>query len=229
MKSLLWLVARLFTATVIMGLMLQAPESYAQKGGRSGVSIEPFGQINSVKTKVRDKEDPTKQTEVIRERKTVGLRVSLGLGRLFKLQASGGTNTLTTTTTQQDAVDEYEEIDYEKDLDMGTDDPEKEIKIKEVQKRGTASLVLDPSFSIFIMRARAGVTAVQRELTKEALGENTVTLVTPWTYKPTATVGAGIRIGAKMYFMAEYGYFFYAYPKTEPFEQEVTVSYGVSF
>ena len=208
----------------------QSGEAYAQGGGSGGrFSVEPFVQINSIKTKVRDKTDPTKETEVIRERQTAGLRVSLGLGRLFKLQTSGGQSTLTHTTKQQDAVDEYNEIDYKADLDMGTDSPDKEIKVTEIQRRGTASLVLDPSFKIFILRARAGVTAFQRELTKEAIGENTVTLITPWTYKPTATVGAGIKIGRKMHFIAEYGYFFYAFPKTQPFEQELTVSYGVSF
>jgi len=217
-----------FMAAIGLGLF---PATWAEAAGvrGGGISIEPFAQINSIKTKVRDKDDPTKETEVIRERKTVGLRVSLGLGRLFKLQASGGTNTTKHTTKQQDAVDEYEEIDYKADLDMGTDSPDKEIKITEIQRRATASLVLDPSFKIFILRARAGATAIQREMTKEAVGENTVTLITPWTYKPTATVGAGIKIGSKMHFIAEYGYFFYAFPKTQPFEQELTVSYGVNF
>jgi len=50
----------------------------------------------------------------------------------------------------------------------------------------------------------------------------------PITYKPTASAGAGVRIGRTMYFMAEYGFFFYKFPETKPFEREVSVSYGVS-
>ena len=98
-------------------------------------------------------------------------------------------------------------------------------------------MTFDPGFWIFIMRAKAGVTATQRIVdTEQALvdadtGESTIakrSVTTGPTYKPHSGFGFGVRLGRTMYFMAEYNMFHYKFPEIEPFEREVAVSYAVS-
>jgi hypothetical protein len=200
-----------------------------------GISVEPFVSISSTK-KIQPNKTGQKnvsggsstETEIIKQRTTYGIRGSLGFFRILKLQASVGTNELTTTSKTSQAVDDYEQIDYQKDLNMDTSNPDKEVRIKETQRKGSAVLVVDPGFWIFILRAKAGVIATQRLLSKEASGEATTNYVSPISYKPTCGAGAGIRFSSNMFFMAEYNIFLYKFPKKSPFEREVTVSYGFS-
>ena len=199
------------------------------------ISIEPFATVSS-KKEIKPNEVGKKnatggastETEVVNQRTTYGVRGSLGFFRIMKLQAGIGTNELITTSKTSQAVDEYGEIDYKKDIDMDTSTPDKEVKLTETQKKGSAVLVIDPGFWIFILRAKAGVVATQREITKEVVGEPAVKFVSPITYKPTLGGGAGIRLSSSTFFMAEYGLFLYQFPKKAPFEREVTVSFGVS-
>jgi hypothetical protein len=199
-----------------------------------GITIEPFASVSSTKTIKPDKagknstERATTETEIIKQRTTYGVRGSLSFFRIMKFQLGVGQNQLTTTSKTSQAVDDYEEIDFNKDLNMSTDTPDKEVKVTEVQKKGTATLVFDPSFSIFILRAKAGVVATQREFKKEEEGSPAVSYISPIAYKPTCGAGAGVRFSSSMYFIAEYSLFLYKFPEKSPFEREVTVTYGVS-
>jgi hypothetical protein len=202
----------------------------------AGISIEPFASVSSTKTIQPDKAGKKNatggsatETETIKQRTTYGVRGSVGFFRIMKFQLGVGTNELATTSKTSEAVDDYGEIDFEKDLSMDTSTPDKEVKITETQNKATATLAVDPGFWIFILRAKAGVVATQRKLVKESEGDPTVRYTSPITYKPTCGGGAGIRLGPKMFFMAEYNLFLYKFPEKSPFEREVTVSYGISF
>jgi hypothetical protein len=220
MKNLAW---------IFLGLSLIPTPTYAR------ISIEPFASVSSTKQIKPDKAGSKNasggsatETETIKQRTTYGIRGSIGFFRIMKFQLGVGTNELATTSKTSQAVDEYGEIDYEKDLDMDTSDPDKEVKITETQNKATATLALDPSFWIFMLRAKAGVVATQRKFSKESEGTAAVSYTSPITYKPTCGAGAGIKLGPKMYFMAEYNLFLYKFPDKEPFEREVVVSYGLS-
>jgi hypothetical protein len=217
-------------AAIITSFLLLAPTAIA------GISIEPFASISSTKEIKPDKAGKTTtgsssstETETVKQRTTYGVRGSIGFFRIMKFQLGVGTNQLTTTSKTSQVVDEYGEIDFEKDLDMNTSTPDKEVKITETQKKASAVLAVDPGFWIFILRAKAGVVATQREFSKESEGDVPVKFTSPIKYKPTCGAGAGVRLGPKMFFMAEYSLFLYKFPDKEPFEREVSVSYGVSF
>lgn len=199
------------------------------------ISVEPYVSISSTKEIKPDKAgknstagSATTETETTKQRTTYGLRGSVGFFRLLKFQLGVGQNQLTTTSKTSQVVDEYGEIDFNKDLDMDTSSPDKEVKVTEIQRKGTATLVVDPGFWIFILRGKAGVVATQREFSKEAQGETPVKYTSPIKYKPVVGGGAGIKLSSRMFFMAEYSLFLYKFPEKEPFEREVTVSYGVS-
>lgn len=208
--------------------------SLASEQAHARISIEPFASVSSTKTIKPNKagknsEKPADtETSITKQRTTYGLRATIGMFRLLKFQVGVGTNELATTTKVSQAVDDYEEIDYQKDLNMDTSDPDAEVKVTERQKKGTATLIVDPSFSIFILRGKAGVVATQRELEKEQTGSTATKYTSPITYKPTLGGGAGIKFGPSMYFIAEYSFFLYKFPEKSPFEREVTVTYGVS-
>src|SRR5690606_13192047 len=108
-----------------------------------------------------------------------------------KLVFSVGESLHTTTTTESAMKDEYGEIDLGAELDSSTTGEEK--KKKELQRLGRFTFVLDPSFSIFIIRTKVGITARQRILklyTNDVLQE---TLEPEPTYKPHAGIGFGVR------------------------------------
>jgi hypothetical protein len=144
------------------------------------------------------------------------------------LQLSVGQNKLDETRKTSQVVDEFDEINFEKDLNMDVSDQDAEVKTSEIQRKARVSLVFDPSFWIFITRLKAGVQAQQRLMTLEQNGTKE-SYTGPITYDPVASLGFGVRLGRRMYAMAEYGAVFYKFPETEPFEREVTVSYGINF
>ena len=202
----------------------------------AGVSLAPYASIKSTKTKRRSKDDPSKEDEVIKQRNEAGLRGALSLGSLFKLQLSAGQSKLTTTEKTDEVRDEYGEIDYSKDANMDTSNPLNEMKIVETQNNAKVTLIVDPSFSIFFVRAKAGVTARQRIVDTEmtvfddaGVGSTTKTSITVGPkYAAHSGVGLGVKFSPRIYAVAEYGFEHYNFPKVEPFEREVTVSFGVS-
>lgn len=197
-------------------------------GVLAGISIGPYASIKSTKSVKPGQKNKQTETETIKQRNEAGLRASVGFFRLMKLQLSVGQSKLTTTEKTSLVKDEYGDIDYEKDMNMKTDNPDNEIKITETQNIGQTSLIIDPSFSIFILRAKAGVTAQQRIIETEQVGEEKQKLTFGPTYKPHSGVGAGVRLGGRAYFIAEYNFYHYKFPEIEPFERELNVSFGLS-
>lgn len=195
---------------------------------QAGITVSPFASISSTKKLSPTKKNSSSEDVQVNQRTLYGLKLGLSFFRILVFEASAGQSKLDSTFKTQDAVDDYDQIDYEKDLKIDTSDPELEVKSTEIQNRGSVSLAINPSFWIFIMRAKVGVVATQREVSLEQSGVKTKT-VTPITYKPTAGAGAGVRINARMFALAEYNVHLYKIPETTPFEREVTVSYGVSF
>jgi hypothetical protein len=193
------------------------------------VTISPYVSIKSTKSVTPGKKDSSKENETIKQRQEYGIQASVSFWKIFKTQLSLGQSQLTTTSKVSEAVDEYGKIDFAKDLNMDTDQPDNEVKITETQRVGKFSLLLDPSFSIFILRFKIGVTAMQRIIDKEELGREPSSITVGPKYNPHSGFGAGIRFSRNMYFMAEYNFFHYNYPKDiEPFERELAVSYNIT-
>jgi hypothetical protein len=192
----------------------------------AAVEFAPYVSIKSTKSVTPGKGSTEDQS--IKQRQEYGIRASIGFWRLFKTQLSIGQSKTTTTHQTNSAVDEYDEVDFNKDFNMDTSDPANTMKLTETQRIGKFSLAIDPSFSVFILRAKIGVTARQRILEKVEAGRPDEKLEAPITYKPHSGVGVGIKFGPRMYFMAEYELYHYAAPKLEPFERELSVSYNVS-
>lgn len=190
------------------------------------VSVSPFVSIGSDK-KIKPDETGKDKTETT-QRVTYGVNATVSFWRLFGLQLSLGQNRTETETKTGDVVDEWDEIDYKSDLDMSTDDPERDVKITETQRRGRLGVVFDPGFWILVARAKAGVQATQRIIKLQEGNESPVEHIEPITYKPYAGAGLGVKLSPRMQAMAEYHWFFYRFPDWEPFEREVTVSLNIA-
>ncbi|NRA64819.1 MAG: hypothetical protein HRU19_10085 [Pseudobacteriovorax sp.] len=192
-----------------------------------GVDIAPYYSIKSTKSVTPGKKST--ETEKIRQREEFGIKASVKFWRLMAFQFSLGQSNLTTTEKVSEVVDEYDEIDFATELDLDTSNPDKDIRIKETQNVGKLSFTLDPSFSIFILRFKLGITARQRIIEKSETGLEDVTITEGPTYKPHSGFGFGVKLTRKMYWMAEYEFYHYKYPPDiEPFERELSVSFGVS-
>jgi len=211
---------------LIPGLALSALTLVPSRA-EAGVTISPYVSIKSTKSLKPVTKDKSKETDTVQQRQEAGLRGSLSFFRLFGLSLSVGQSKLTTTQKVQDAKDEYGEIDYAKDLNMSTDAPDNDVKITETQRNARLNVSINPSFWIFILKAQIGVTATQRIITTEEAGKDGLTKTFGPTYKPNSGFGFGVRFTPSMYAMAEYNMYHYAFPKLEPFEREVALSYSV--
>lgn len=192
--------------------------------GHSRIIFEPYYSVASTKS-ITSKSSNGTETEKISNREEKGIRAGLQFGSFFKIALSVGQSFHVTTTSENEIKDEYEELDFSADLD--TSSIGKQKKKKETQNRARFSFILDPSFSIFVLRTKVGVTANQR-IVKLFVDDVEVSTDEPDpTYKPHAGVGFGVRISPSMYFLAEYGFYFYQFPETEPFEKSLSLSYGI--
>ena len=212
----------LIATTLAVGILVTAV-----KPAIAGISFAPYASIKSTKS-IKPGADKS-ETETIKQRQEYGLRASVSFWKLFKTQLSVGQSQLTTTSKISEVTDEYGDVDLQADLNMDTSQPDKEVQLTETQRVGKFSLLLDPSFSIIILRFKLGITAQQRIIEKEELGALKETITVGPTYKPHSGLGFGVRLTPRMYFMAEYEVYHYKYPPDiEPFEREVSVSYNVS-
>lgn len=194
---------------------------------QAGIIFEPYFSYRSTKS-IDPNRKENKDKETIKNREEKGLKAGLSFYNLFKIQASVGQSFTVTTTTYKDATDEYDEIDYQEDLNTDPDSESKDIKIKETDSRATFSLLFDPSFWILIMRAKAGVLARQRIV--KTFEEDTLIKESepPVTYKPQAGLGLGVKFSPSIYAVLEYNFYFYKFPETEPFERAAELSIGFS-
>ena len=208
-------------ALIVSTLILLSQNCFAK------ISFAPYFSIRSTKSVNPNKKSDT-ETEKIRKREEMGIRFSLSFWRLMKFQLGVGQSKQTLTQKTSEVVDEYDEIDFSSDLDMSTDDPDKEVKTVDTQNRAKLSFIFDPSFSIFIARVKIGITAQQRIMKKEETGAEATTVTKGPTFKPHSGLGFGVRLTPTMYFMAEYSAYHYKFPDVEPFERQLTVSYSLS-
>ena len=191
------------------------------------IDIAPYYSLKSTKSVTPGKKNS--ENEKIKQREEFGIKVNVGMYKLLKFQFSAGQNNLTTTEKVSEVRDEYDEIDFSSELDLDTTNPDKDVRIKETQNIAKASLIFDPSFSIFIARLKIGITARQRIVEKSAAGEPNTKITDGPTFKPHSGIGFGVRLSRKMFWMAEYEFYHYSYPPDlEPFERELSVSFGVS-
>jgi hypothetical protein len=214
---------KLWQALLALVILLVNTDAWAK------LTISPYASIRSTKSVTPGKKDKSTENETIKQKQEYGISASLSFWRLFKTQLSVGQSKTTTTSKVSEVKDEYGKIDLSSDLNMNTDQPDNEVKLTETQRLGRFSLLIDPSFSIFILRFKVGVTAMQRIIDKEETGAASSSITVGPKYNPHSGLGAGIRFSSSMYFMAEYNFFHYSYPsKVEPFERELAVSYNVS-
>ncbi|MEI8025503.1 MAG: hypothetical protein WCI18_04060 [Pseudomonadota bacterium] len=192
---------------------------------KAGIIFEPYLSIASTKS-IKPNRAKGTESETISERKEGGLKAGIKLGSFFSLYGAVGQSKQTTTTTQSQIVDQFGQIDFEKDLDTRTSG--KETKLLETQNKAKVGLDINPSFWIFIVRTTVGVAATQRLV--KAYEEDVLlkSLNPDPIYKPFAGAGLGVRLGPKMFALAQYNFNFYMFPKKEPFEREVNISYGIS-
>ncbi len=190
------------------------------------VEIAPYASISS--TKAIKPGEVGKETSTQKQRTTYGLRANVRMGKLFRFESSIGQSKLVTTSKVQDTVDDLDSIDFERDLDMNTDDPEAEVKATETQIQARVGVSMDPSFSIFVARAKVGVQASQRTMELEQAGAEPSKVTEPISYKPYAGGGFGIRFSPRVYAIAEYTFLFVEFPELKPFMREVTVSMNVA-
>ncbi|MCX6127886.1 MAG: hypothetical protein NTX25_02335 [Proteobacteria bacterium] len=172
----------------------------------AGLTISPYVSIKSTKSVTPGKKNKGTEDETLKQRQEYGVQASLSFWRLFKTQISVGQSKTTSTTKVSAAADEYGKIDVSKDLDMDTSQPDNQVKLTETQRVGKFSLLIDPSFSIFILRLKIGVTALQRIIDKEELGAEPSSITVGPQYNPHSGIGAGIRFSSNMFFMAEYNF-----------------------
>lgn len=189
------------------------------------ITFEPYYSVSSTKNIQPNRAKGT-ETETIEQREEKGLRAGIGLWRWFGLNLEVGQGFGVKTSTTGTIKDNYGQIDFNEELNSSTEAPGKELKVKDTQNNGRVNLLFDPSFWIFIFRFKAGVTAQQRITTLFNDGVEVKRTEPPITYKPNASLGVGVRIGPRMFFMIEYGVYFYSFPKPEPFERQASVSYG---
>lgn len=193
----------------------------------SGINFEPYFSYRSTKGITSDRSEGT-ETETIKNREEKGIRAGIGIFSLLKIQASVGQSFTVTTKKTNQITDEYDEIDFEKELNYDPNSEVKDLKTKETDSRANVSVIVDPSFWIFIARVKAGVSARQR-VVKVFEGDTMVLKKEPAiTYKPIAGAGLGVKFSYNMYAIAEYSFYFYKFPETEPFERSVSLSLGFS-
>ena len=189
-------------------------------------SLAPYASINSTKSVLSNSDGS--ETDKRQQRITYGIRANITFFSIMRFQLGVGQSETKDTFKNQNVTDEFGKIDLKKELNISTDDPDNEVEITETQRKGRVSLILDPSFSIFVLRARVGVQATQRLFKKVATGETEEDFEGPIEFAPTAGGGFGIKFTPKIFMIAEYVFHFYEFPELEPFERELAVSLNVS-
>lgn len=192
-------------------------------------TVAPYYALTSTKKIDTNKSNKGDEDIVNKTREEYGIKLGMKLWRLLKTEFSVGKSTLNVTEKTRNAVDEFDEIDYVEDLNMDPNDADADVITTDELINARFGFILDPSFSIFVLRTKLGVQAQKRKLTLEQRPNAPVVTEPPITYKPYAGAGLGVRFSRKMFFLIEYSGYFYKFPETEPFQREVTVSYALRF
>ena len=191
------------------------------------IIFEPYFSIKSTKGISTNRSQAT-ETETVKNREEKGIKAGLSFYKFFKIQASIGQSFLSTTSTTSEIKDEYGEIDFNSEMSLDPTTNDQTLVRKEFDNRATFSFLLDPSFSIFILRTKAGVVARQRQVTVTQSGVNVFNEDPPISFKPLAGAGVGVKFSYKIYAILEYGFYFYKFPQPSPFERDLSISFGFS-
>jgi hypothetical protein len=226
--------------TKCYGLLLGAalfvlPTKIAQAAGPIKISIVPYAGVSSTKsikpqkvTPIGQKDTKTSSSEKTTQRQNVGVKVDVKIFKLFGLNVTGGYNKINTTKKAAAMRDEFEEIDFNKDLGIGTSTAD--FIYEEEQRMGTVKLGLYPGIGKLLnLKAEAGVRARQRLIKSENKLTGEVKEVNdPIRFHPTASAGIAVKLGGMAQFMVDYSFYFLKFPETNPHEQEVSIGMGVA-
>ena len=211
----------------IVAMGFSSLNAYAAKVKMGFLSLEPY--YSMIQNKDNFTDSSGQDVSKVRKTEEYGLRASLKLASILQLRASYGESKSKKTEKAIEIADTFDQIDFQTDLQIDTTDPDVDVTVNEHQKNAKLKLVIDPSFSIFIVRVYVGVSARWRLLTREDVGVEDYTAEYGPEYNPVAGAGFGIKLSRRLYAMAEYEFYFYNYPtEFEPFEQALSVSVGVS-
>ena len=211
------------TVTLLLGLDTES----ALASGR--FSIGPFASVSSTKS-IKPSADKESSDEVATQRATYGVKLGIGLGRLFSLDIKAGVNEVDRTKKASAMRDEFGDIDFDKDANVDPSSQDATYRYQESQKQGTARLLISPRlFRMVWLDVGAGVRARKRDVmvTDEAAGTKQ-TIDDPIRYHAIGTAGLRFRLLRAFSGNIEYNFYFLKFPELEPHEQEVAIGFGVS-
>lgn len=192
-------------------------------------SVGPFASVSSTKA-IKPSADKESSDEVTTQRTTYGLKVGVGLGRLFNLDIKAGVNEVDRTKKASAMRDEFGDIDFEQDANVNPEDQAATYRYQESQKLGTARLLISPRlFSTVWIDVGGGVRARKRDvtITDDTAGTKEV-IDDPIRYHAIGTAGVRFRLLRAFTGNIEYNFYFLKFPELEPHEQEVAIGFGVS-
>ncbi len=211
-------------ALVLALLFVSGGSEIAEAASR--FSVGPYASVSSTK-EIKPGEESSEES--VTQRTTYGLRVGIGLMRFLSLDVKVGVNEVDQTKKSVALRDEFDEINFEEDANVDTNDPDAEYRYQESQKLGVAKFVFRPRlFRMVWLNLGAGVRARKRDLTiTEKPNGTKETIDDPIKFHAVAAAGVGFRLLGSFTGSIDYDFYFIKFPETEPHEQEVTVSFGV--
>jgi hypothetical protein len=228
-----YMAAMAFAGTFLFPVLAEA------KAIRAGaLTVAPYAAVSSTKAIAPDKvkmssdgESESSATETVTQRVTYGLKLDLRLGRLFVFSANGGVNKMDQSKKSVAMRDEYGDIDFAKDANVDMSNSDATYRYKEEQRVGNVQLTIAPQLvkRLLWVKVGAGVRARQRliSITDELAGTSK-SITDPIRYSPAAVAGVGTNLLGAISASIEYKFYFPKFPKTEPHEQEVLMSVGMS-
>ena len=127
--------------------------------------------------------------------------------------------------------DEYGDIDFKKDANVDPNNQSEEYRYIEQQRLGVAQLTINPSIipGIVWIELGAGVRARQRLLDVTSIvAKEKKSIHDPVRYHAVGIAGAHAKLLGAFFGGMQYKFYFLKFPKTQPHEQEVNITFGVS-
>ncbi len=208
----------------------------ACKTGRRGnrVSIDPFLSLQSNKA-IKGEVGKQDEDEAYKERLTYGVKVNVDMFWILATEFVVARNQMESQLKAYRATDEFGEIDYEKDLNVDKSNKDLLLKVNEERRMARAALKAQIGLGYYFTAfAKVGAQAMQRivkvKYTDEKYADKAPDpLTTPIEYDPYAGAGFRVRLTHRVQAGATYDFFFYKFPKYEPFTREVGVFVRVNF
>lgn len=191
-------------------------------------SVGPFASVSSTKGIKPSTESSSEET--VTQRTTYGLKIGVGLMSWLGLDIKVGVNEVDRTKKSVALRDEFGEINFEEDANVDPSQQDAEYRYQESQQLGVAKLMFRPRlFRMVWLNAGAGVRARKRDVVITQKPDGVEEKIDdPVKYHAVASAGVGFRLLRSFRGSIDYDFYFMKFPETEPHEQEVTVSFGVS-